>query len=450
MSSIANLFNASQKAGMGNTCMIRPYCPSSIGTNANYASSPFNTNSNFASSPYDQRSNSTYASRPLGLGLSNTELRAHLFDDCYSPPIYDVPLDEPFQQYSQSCHNSPLHKTTIGNPYDHLVPEALANEQLFSGYSQASPMVESTSDLDRSSSVFPESNPPPSSVVESKKPKPVQKQESVTINDMNVKDSLSSRNSNSLLSSTRLPYKNVHNAPHCSSLGQSSVTRTSQNYDLRWSAHRNSGNGARREPKSVIRGRASSLSDNDCFSSDEEDLECFSPASKENAVVGESNPDKIENDLNLSNLAAEIEEEFGSANSDQRIVSEDERTLELDGKSIANENTEDLWKQQNAERQSNRSVFNDRSKQITNHVPVVREPIGGSKSSSQGLKERDKNSKPSAVKKRFPQRADSYAGHVSPILDDRFDKRTSVENVNRSTLNSSGNSDQFYYQTTMV
>ena len=448
MSSIANLFGASQKVTTFNN-INRPYCPSSLRTNANYASSAINAVSNFASTPCDQRANSTYAAtRPMGLGLSHTELRAHLFDDCYSPPIYDVPLDEPLQQYSQSCHNSPLHKTTLGNshPYDHLVPEALANEQLFSGYSQASPMIESSSDLDRSSCVFQEGN---SCNIESKKPKPLQKQENVTINDMNFKDSLSSRNSNnSLLSSTR-PYKKMMNGPPSSSTGQASGIR-SQNCDSRWSAHRNSG-GVRREPKSVIRGRASSLSDNDCFSSDEDELQCYSPVSKQSATeMAESNPDKIENDLNLSNLAAEIEEEFGSANSDQRVVSEDEKTLGSEGK-LPDENAEDLWKQQNSERQSNRPVFYDRTKPVANQLSAVREPIGSRKTSAPN--ERDKSyqrSKPSAIKKRFPQRADSYAGHVSPILDDRFDKRTSVENVNRSALGNSNNSDQFYYQTTMV
>ncbi|XP_075259493.1 uncharacterized protein LOC142351237 isoform X2 [Convolutriloba macropyga] len=320
-------------------------------------------------SNYNHRSNNTNnqttTTSPLGgqsLGMSNEELRrAHqLFEGYSSVPIYDSPLED---QVTQSCHNSPLHQETIDHYERHSSKHPLTQHPL-SSIAAMSTCTETDDCVTPSQRNTPHSNE--QLHVENHA---LQQTEDIDISkdyddlspEKGAKESTSELLTKLInrenLARRRLEQQQASKqgtgCKYPNSYSAQIALQTKQ-FNNRFAHSRSaaaaSGSKFRSQPKSVIRGRASSLSDNDQFSSDEE-LDNSSrrqligannetkpppppppPRLKRDASVDSSmrrssigsggqrgdgsfevDEEGEEENLNLSNLAAEIEEEFGGA-----------------------------------------------------------------------------------------------------------------------------------------
>ena len=235
--------------------------------------------------------------------LSSDELRANVFDE-NTVPIYDSPLED---QVSQSCHNSPLHQES-SEGYQRF--RSAKDNSMFVAHSEACEFITSEKAVNRSEvqEVAP-------SEIAQRKPQPLERQAS---HDPGPSQGFR-------------PVNRVERpspAPRLPGKGSKMPARS-----VRY-GNRATGSGYKGAPKSFIRGRASSLSDNDQFSSDEEldDGQFMSsaqkfdqklPTERSSFLSGEDSLD-LEDNLNLSNLAAEIEEEFGNMNINAYDYSDDD------------------------------------------------------------------------------------------------------------------------------
>lgn len=291
----------------------------------------------------DTRNNHN-ANSPQAMILSSEELRARMYEEYANAcPIYDSPLED---QVSQSCHNSPLHQETI----DHY---KLNNKSAYSqSTSNEQPSVSAASYCETSSSYILEASNERSFMVN--KERRVSDFQNGRV-PMKTVDS-SSQSSRGLVARSQqnvMSRRLERPSPSTRYSGSVKGQRTGKYLPTKGNS------GYRREAKSVIRGRASSLSDNDQFSSDE-DLndsqftgDAYNPHGLlSDATSGGQNRSSslmsggreacldVEENLNLSNLAAEIEEEFGGALSiDQGGYSDEDEDLILYSQSNEDNNT---------------------------------------------------------------------------------------------------------------